>query len=300
MLRYLRACANHWEIFNTENIAAEPDLRPIMNLVGNDTNALLVLPLFSGQNLRALLFAHIVGDGRFTLTEIELARTITNQAAIALENARLYQSTVRTAERFSILNQASSLIGASLDPEAIYAAIHEAVGRLMPADAFVISLLDEEKREVEGVYLVDRGVRTPNTRVPLGAELSSRVILSGQPLNLINADQASKMGAVIVGDQRERPVSILAVPLTQGGKTVGMLSVQSYQTNAYMDEDLQLLSTLANQAVVAIQNGRLFGETQRLAQELEQRVIERTAQLRREQQNTETLLRILTEVSSSS
>ena len=44
---------------------------------------------------------------------------------------------------------------------------------------------------------------------------------------------------------------------------------------------------------------RLFGETERLAQELEQRVVERTAQLRREQQNTETLLRILTEVSSS-
>ena len=51
--------------------------------------------------------------------------------------------------------------------------------------------------------------------------------------------------------------------------------------------------------MVAIQNGRLFAETQRLAQELEQRVIERTAQLKREQQNTETLLRILTEVSSS-
>jgi GAF domain-containing protein len=78
-----------------------------------------------------------------------------------------------------------------------------------------------------------------------------------------------------------------------------MLSAQSYQTKAYTDEDLQLLSTLANQAVVAIQNGRLFAETQRLAQELERRVIERTAQLRREQQNTETLLRILTEVSSS-
>ena len=285
-------------IFNTENVAAEPELQPIMHLVGTDTNALLVLPLISGQNLRALLFAHIVGGGRFTLTEIELARTIANQAAIALENARLYQSTVRTAERFSILNQASSLIGASLDPEEIYAAIHEAVGRLMPVEAFVISLLDEEKQEVEGVYLMDKDVRTPNMRVPLGEGLSSRVITSGQSLNLFNADQAAGMGAVTFGE-RGTPVSILAVPLMLGTKPIGMLSAQCYQTKAYTDEDLQLLSTLANQAVVAIQNGRLFGETQRLAQELERRVIERTAQLRREQQNTETLLRILTEVSSS-
>ncbi|MGA7604781.1 MAG: GAF domain-containing protein [Anaerolineales bacterium] len=286
-------------IFSTENAAAEPVLRPIMHLVGTDTNALLILPLVSGQNLRALLFAHIVGDGRFTLTEIELARTIANQAAIALENARLYQSTVRTAERFSILNQASSLIGASLDPEEIYAAIHEAVGRLMPVEAFVISLLDEEKQEVEGVYLMDRDVRTPNTRVPLGEGLGSRVIMSGQSLNLGNPEQADGMGSVTVGDERGTPVSILAVPLILGSKAIGMLSAQSYQTKAYTNEDLQLLSTLANQAVVAIQNGRLFAETQRLAQELERRVIERTAQLRREQQNTETLLRILTEVSSS-
>ncbi len=87
--------------------------------------------------------------------------------------------------------------------------------------------------------------------------------------------------------------------MTLGGETIGMLSAQSYQPNVYNQEDLQILSTLANQAIVAIQNGRLFAETQRLAEELEQRVVERTAQLQREQQNTETLLRILTEVSSS-
>ncbi|HEY3475617.1 MAG TPA: ATP-binding protein, partial [Anaerolineales bacterium] len=65
------------------------------------------------------------------------------------------------------------------------------------------------------------------------------------------------------------------------------------------EDDLQILSTLANQAAVAIQNGRLLNETERLAREFEMRVIERTAQLQREQQNTETLLRILTEVSAS-
>ena len=285
-------------IFNTENVAVEPDLHPIMELVGSDTSALLVLPLASGTNLRALLFAHIIGEGRFTLTEIELARTIANQAAIALENARLYQATVRTAERLSVLNQASSEISTSLEPEEIYSAIHKAVGRLMSAEAFVISILDEEKQEVEGVYLMDKDVRTPNIRVPLGEGLSSRVIKSGQALNLNDAGQADGMGGLTLGE-RGTPASILAVPLTLGSRTIGMLSTQSYETNAYTDEDLQLLSTLANQAVVAIQNGRLFAETQRLAQELEQRVVERTAQLKREQQNTETLLRILTEVSSS-
>jgi PAS domain S-box-containing protein len=78
-----------------------------------------------------------------------------------------------------------------------------------------------------------------------------------------------------------------------------MLSAQSYQYNAFTKNDLQILSTLANQAGAAIQNGRLFAETQQMAETLEIRVNERTAELQREQRNTETLLRILTEVSAS-
>ena len=80
----------------------------------------------SGANLRALIFIHQNESIRFSLTEIELARTLTNQASIALENARLYQSTLSTAERFSILNQASYQVGANLDPEQIYVAVHQA------------------------------------------------------------------------------------------------------------------------------------------------------------------------------
>ena len=58
-----------------------------------------------------------------------------------------------------------------------------------------------------------------------------------------------------------------------GGKSLGMLSVQSYQAGVYTEEDVQILGTLANQAIVAIQNGRLFAETQNLASKLELNVI---------------------------
>src|SRR5678816_1477482 len=168
----------------------------------------------------------------------------------------------------------------------------------MPVESFVISLLDEMTNEIEGVYLVDEDKRSPVTRIPRDQGLSGRVISTGQPLLLHGTEVVDSMGGVAFG-KPSTPPSILAVPMVLGGKTVGMLSAQSYEPNVYTEDDQQILNTLANQAAVAIQNGRLFNETQRLAQELEQRVIERTAQLQREQQNTETLLRILTEVSSS-
>ncbi|HSL28734.1 MAG TPA: GAF domain-containing protein [Anaerolineales bacterium] len=285
-------------VFTTDSIQTEPDLAPLGSFLGKQTKSALVLPLVSGANLRSLIFIYQNEPVRFSLNEIELARTLTNQASIALENARLFQSTLLTAERFSILNQASYQVSTNLDAEQIYIAVHKAAKRLMPVESFVISLLDEETNEVEGVYLVDEDQRAPATRIPRDQGLSGRVISTGQPLLLHGAESVESMGSVIYG-KADTPLSILAVPMTLSGRTVGMLSAQSYQPNVYTEDDLQILSTLANQAAVAIQNGRLFNETQRLAREFERRVIERTAQLQREQQNTEILLRILTEVSAS-
>ena len=285
-------------VFVTDSVGTEADLVSLEGFLGGRTKSLLILPLVSGANLRALIFIHQNESMRFRLTEIELARTFTNQASIALENARLYQSTVSTAERFSALNQASYQVGANLDPEQIYVAVHRAAQRLMPVESFVISLLDEETNEIEGVYLIDGDKRAPIARIPRDQGLSGYVIATGEPLFLHGKDTVEEMGGVIYG-KPDTPLSILAVPMTRSGKTVGMLSAQTYQPNVYSQEDMQILSTLANQAAVAVQNSRLFNETQRLAREFEERVIERTAQLQREQQNTETLLRILTEVSSS-
>lgn len=285
-------------IFNTDDVRNEPDLMPLAEMLGENTTAMLILPLASGSNLNALIFAQMTGEGRFNMNEVELARTISNQAAIALENARLYQSTVRTAERLALLNQASANIGSSLNLNEIYTSIHRAAERLMPVDALAITLVDEPARQVEAVYLVDRGVSYPARRAPFGQGITSRIVESGKPLLLRTFAEAEALGSLTAGDA-DQPPSILAVPMTLVGKAVGMLSVQNYQPNAYTEEDLQILGTLANQAIVAIQNARLFAETQNLASQLEGRVVERTAQLQREQQNTETLLRILTEVSSS-
>ena len=288
-------------IFNTDDARNEPDLVPLEEMLGDNPTALLVLPLTSGQNLSALIFAQTSGDARFGFNELEIAKTITNQATVALENARLFQLSVRTAERFAILNETSSLVNSSLNQEDVYLAARKAAERLVPLDSFVITLLDIEKNEIDPVYMIDRGKRISADRVPFGQGMSSQVISTGKPVLISNSEQANDINTVLAGssDDEEETRSIVAVPMTLGGKTLGMLSAQSYQEGMYTEEDVQILGTLANQVVVAIQNGRLFAETQSLASQFEKRVIERTAQLQREQQNTETLLRILTEVSSS-
>ncbi len=285
-------------VYTSDNVAEERELASLREFLGVDTASLMIISMGSSEG-QTLLLVHGGAGSRFGLNEIELARTLGNQASISLENTRLYQSTVRTAERLAILNQASSEISSSLDPEEIYVFIHRAAQRLMPMDGFVIALLDKEAQDIEGVFLIDDGERIPRSRIPLESGLSGQVIASGEPLLIHTEEESNELGAVDLGTEGNTPRSIIAVPMVLGNETIGVLSTQSYQPHVYTQDDVQILSTLANQAIVAIQNGRLFAETQRLAEELEQRVIERTAQLQREQQSTETLLRILTEVSSS-
>lgn len=283
-------------VFSTDQVDKEPDLRQLSTLL-KGTRSLLVLPLASGQNLRGLAFVHMPETYHFSATDIDLTRTISNQAAIALESARLYQATVSRAEQLTTINRASYEIGLSLDPEQIYVAIHRATAQLMPVESFVIALLAESGEQIEGVYLMDPSGRSPNVHIPLGEGISGRVIQTGEPLLIPDAEQVGDLGGRTYGEGQPR--SIVAVPITMGGKTIGMLSAQSYKPNIYTEDEQQILSTMANQAAVAILNGRLFAETRRLADELEQRVVERTDELTREQRNTETLLRILTEASAT-
>jgi GAF domain-containing protein len=283
-------------VFSTVSVEQESELEPLKDFL-KGTRSLLVLPLAGGASLRALVFVHRVEDHHFSSVEIELARTISNQAGIALESARLYQTTLARADQLGTINRASHEIGMSLDPEEIYLAIHKATSQLMPAESFVIALLNEEEQVIEGVYLVDPDGRAPAQRLPLGEGLTGRVISTGQPLLIPDVDQVEAMGGKTYG--QGQPRSIVAVPIIMGGRVMGMLSAQSHQANIYGEDELQILGTMANQAAVSIQNGRLFAETSRLAQELEQRVIDRTGELVQEKRNTETLLRILTEVTAS-
>lgn len=283
-------------VYTTEDVRTDANLSALTEFL-EDAVSLMILPVSSSQSLYAIAIQSSE-FGHFKSNEIDLARTISNQAAIAMENADLYQSTLATAERLAILNQVSFEIGASLNPDDIYRAVHDAASKLMPVDAFIVALHDEETNEVDGAYIVDMGQRISGVRLPPGQGLAGQVIATGQPILTLQSSEVEARGGVIIGE-KGTPHSIVVVPMVSGGKVIGALSAQSYQFNAYTENDQQILSTLANQATVAIQNARLLSQTQKFASTLEQRVIERTAELEREQRNTETLLRILTEVSAS-
>jgi len=96
------------------------------------------------------------------------------------------------------------------------------------------------------------------------------------------------------------PVSSLVVPLKIGDTAMGVIVVDNFDVaKAFEPEDKTLVQSLAQQAALGLENAHLYAETRQLTQDLEKRVEERTAELRHAHQNTQTLLRISTELSAS-
>lgn len=205
-----------------------------------------------------LLGVLAVGSKRrnaFTLQDERLLLLFASQAAVALENARLYQNALEASKRRAVLHWASQeIVSAGLDAERVYVAIHLATARLMPCEAFVIALLEEDGSRIHLEYLYDRGGRQTIGVIPANRGISGYVISTGEPLLIDNLAE-SPLDVINFGFPVQIS-SLLAVPLRHGGKVVGMLSAQAYHVKAYSHEDRLGLEMLAAHAAAAVMNVR--------------------------------------------
>ncbi len=171
----------------------------------------------------------------------------------------------RYVRNTATMYELSRQIHSGLDLDRAYQDAHQAAGKLMPCDAFVIALLDEANQEIEDVYLWDRDKRFKGKRYPAGEDLTGYVISSAKPLrvNEWNETRGQMTSAVRFGYSEGRILSMLAVPLFGvDGSCFGMMSAQCYEANAFTAEHEQLLVTLASHVSKAIENANLFARAQ--------------------------------------
>jgi diguanylate cyclase (GGDEF)-like protein len=229
-------------------------------------HAVLAAPLLIGGNLvGALGIADKDPNRQFTYADQHLLMLFAQQAAIAIQNAKLYQEATRAAERRATLHQASQeIVTARLDSRAIYTAVYRAASRIMPTEAFVFTILDDETQTIQVAYMVDKNGEVAPVSFPAEQGLSGYVIATGLSIIIDNVSDFTTAEPLHLSEHRDVR-SILAVPVRLGGAIKGMLSCQSYQPHAYTAEDRSLLETLAAYASIALENARLFREVQHMA-----------------------------------
>lgn len=230
----------------------------------------LCVPLKAGGAVTGAINAESCRLDAFSEADVRLLSLLALQLAVSIENARLLGRERRRAEQLNIVNEVGRHLVAILD-------IDELLGRMayLLRDAFGqydvnILIVDQQTKEL--VWRAGTRFEQPSyipsgfVRVPLGQGIVGWVAAHGQPLLVNNVLEEPRYLLVPeLPDTR----SELAVPIMRGERVLGVLDAQSSHFDAYDEDDVFILQTFASQMAVALENARLFGETQKHAAELE-------------------------------
>ena len=153
--------------------------------------------------------------------------------------------------------------------EEIFKALHQTVGRIIPAENFYIALYDSEKKQLSFPYYVDEYDEQPLPQ-PIGRGLTEYVLFHGEPLHAtpqktVELETAEKI--VLIGAPS---ADWLGVPLKIHGRTIGVMVVQTYMAGAtYKAEDLDILTFVSGQAALSIERKRAEKALQQLVKQKE-------------------------------
>src|SRR5262249_17154565 len=216
----------------------------------------------------------------FTPAQIKLLETFADQAVIAIENVRLCQELKESLEQQTATSEILGVIASSpTDIQPVLDVVAENAARLCDASHAVIHRLDGDLLRRVAVF---GGL----SRGPVGAEaamdrgkVSHRAVLDRQVIHV--HDLATKIESEFPGDadvvQRLGIRTDLSVPLMREEVAIGVIIIHRTEVRPFTDKQIALLKTFADQAVIAIENVRLFKELQERNREITEALEQQTA-----------------------
>ena len=208
----------------------------------------------------------------FSGDEMLLLVGLADQAATALDNARLFQERERRISELTTINHISAAVNAILQIDELLSELHRGIADIIDVSTSMIAIYDDTFEQLRFPIVYDEGRLIHLEPMPLGDGINSRVVRHRQAL-LIRS--AAEFAALNIDLQHERPTmperpvqSCLAVPIIFSERVLGLINIQSYEAGAFDDNDLRFLTTVANQAAVAVNNAHLFSEVSQNAAEM--------------------------------
>jgi signal transduction histidine kinase len=241
--------------------------------------ATMSVPIQGGGEMLGVLNVWSEKTGHFSDKDVALLSQFAAQAAIAIQNARLYEDERISRERAEALRRAAQAMGASLELDASLRLILQQLKRVIVFDTASLLILRKDNKPdlVVGVGYSDERMTSHE----------SRRLLESSP---ILAQMSRDLAPVVSGDVREldgwiwvpgaeHVRSWMGVPLVARDRMIGALMVDNAATDFFSAEDIEITQALAQHAAQVIEKARLFEDLQRHAERLEERVAERTRDL---------------------
>ena len=225
----------------------------------------LAVPLITKNRLIGVIDLESTWPDFFNESHVSLLELLASRMAMALENARLYRRSVRQARTLQLLNEISREMSSVLVLSELLRKIGTLTKRLIDYHRFSILLADEQAQTFNAVISLkqdehepERGtVRFGQGIVGAAADLRQTVVVL----------DVSKDPRYIPVDPETR--SEMTVPLIYRGRVIGVVDLESRQTNYFSEEHVRIFSTLAPQIAVAIENARLYERVARSEARLE-------------------------------
>jgi GAF domain-containing protein/DNA-binding response OmpR family regulator len=247
---------------------------------GEAAKSVLFVPLLSGGDVTGMIsLQNLDREEAFDEGEVRLLATLASSLSVALENVRLFDQTKRLLEEteqrnaeLAVVNEIGAALAKQLDFQSIVDAIGERLGQILGSQDLTIAMFDPDTNRITFPYSIEDGVVDHDSPpISLGQGLTSKILVSGDPIRTSTADEAEARGAVFYGSRSE---SYLGVPIRAANRVIGVISVYSMKQRAFSEGDERLVATLASSMGVALENARLFEETKRLLAESNERAAE--------------------------
>jgi signal transduction histidine kinase len=218
----------------------------------------LAVPVKVAGRVIAVLNAESSQPGAFGEEDLSLFSAIAAQLGVVLENTRLFEETNRRLAETRLLQEVMQAAASTLDFDEVLTRTIETLHGTLGVDYLTFVLPDER-----GTDLVAHpswiGYSTPSeTRIPIDGSVCGQVYQSGEPQIIPDVLKATNYFETVPGVRSE-----LAVPVKVADQVVAVLDAESARVGAFDEDDLRLLSAVAAQLGVVLQNARLFEETSR-------------------------------------
>jgi sigma-B regulation protein RsbU (phosphoserine phosphatase) len=217
------------------------------------SNAELVVPLRrKGRVIGAL---NLLSDtvGQFTEIDETMLRQFGAQVAVAIENALLVEHEREYTSTLETLSEIGREFGAILNLDELLTRIANLTRRVIDYRTFGILLVNDDTGELEMKVAVRYSDKVTLPRVKLGVGLVGYAALHKEPVNVPDVSQDPRY-IKVVDDAR----SELVIPLLQKDRCIGVFDLESPELDAFSKSHVEILTLLASQAAVAIENARLY------------------------------------------
>jgi signal transduction histidine kinase len=232
-----------------------------------DFHAWMAVPMLTEDDCIGVLLAAHPEPALYTQSHLELLSTLADHATIALENGRLLSEARSTAAEQAALAEAAHAI-ARLDLDAVLKTIVQRASEIVKSSRCSLHLYDEKTHELYFAAGHNNSPALQTHRLPADAGIIGQVYNSGEPA-LIEDMQADPRSAYTHIDQAEQSHAFIAVPLKGHSGPIGVLVNSHHDKGVFTRRDVDLLTTFADYATIALSNAHLY-------RSLEQREQERT------------------------